>query len=159
MIHAFATAIFTLIFALWLSFETKRKADFRKYIGLIATALISPLLASVASATIGGQAGNFVLHAVGGGVASGLVFVYFIKSFDIRVVWRFEGALLFAFVSSLGVLNEFAEYFIEACFGIIMSVDTRDTWRDFVANTVGAFVAWVMLKILFSISARRNRIK
>ena len=44
----------------------------------------------------------------------------------------------------LGVLNELAEYLFELLGMGIFSLDTHDTWRDFVANTTGALLTWAI---------------
>ncbi len=148
MLHIIFTVIFITFLAKWLDYETKRNADLIKYTGWIGAALASQLIASIASQIVGGRYGNIILHGIGGGVASAFLFVYLIKTFKVKAPWRLEFAMLFAFASSLGVLNELAEYALELLLGIVMSVDTHDTWRDFVANTCGALLAWLAVKII-----------
>lgn len=143
--------------AKWLDYETKRNANLVKYIGWIGAALISQLIASIASQIVGGRHGNIILHGVGGGVASAFMFVYLFRTFKVKVPWRIELAMLFAFVSSLGVLSELAEYTLELSLGIIMSFDTHDTWRDFTANTGGALLAWLAIKILVRINRTSDK--
>jgi hypothetical protein len=158
MMHMISTLIFMAAFTCWLAYETKRPVKYMEHAAWIGAALFAQLIASIASIIISGQAGNFVLHAVGGGVASTMMYIYLVKTFEVKVSWRIEIAMLFAFASSLGVMNELAEYFIEIVFGLIMSVDTRDTWRDFVANTSGAIAAWAMLRNLLRFSPKRRKL-
>ncbi len=159
MMHMISILIFMTALTYWLVYETKRPIKYMEHAGWIGAALFAQIIASIASNIIGGQVGNFVLHGVGGGVASTMMFVYLVKTFAVRISWRAEIVMLFAFASSLGVMNELAEYFIEAAFGLVMSVDTQDTWRDFAANTSGAFAAWLMLRIVLRISPRYKKIQ
>ncbi len=87
--------------------------------------------------------GNFLLHA-SGGVSSVFLYVYLIKTLKINFNWRLATLLAFAFVSTLGVMNELAEYFLELIGIGIYSHDTHDTWRDFVANTTGVALTWLI---------------
>jgi len=74
-----------------------------------------------------------------------LLFIYFIKTFQIQLNWRVLSLLLFGFVCAFGVINELAE-FAGALVGIgVFSFDSHDTWRDLFANTAGMLVAWSVI--------------
>jgi len=62
--------------------------------------------------------------------------------------------VLFAFVCMLGVLNELAEFLFELITPLTFSVDSQDTWRDFVANTFGAALAWMIYKSVQTIKSK-----
>lgn len=148
MLHVFLSMVFIAVVTKWIVFETKHTVSLTRHIFWVLAAFAAQLLASILSLAIGGKTGNFVLHSVGGGAASTLLFFYLIKTFGIKVSWRVQIVLLFAFVASLGALNELVEYAIESWLGIIMSFDSHDTWRDLVANTSGAYLCWAMIKFL-----------
>ncbi len=139
MIHAAAYVIFILPFTTWLGYELKRKYSLKTYWVWILAAFLVGVVGNLAPQTLHG---NFLLHASGGAAAT-LLFVYLLKTLKIELSWLLATVLLFAFVCMLGVMNELAEYLIELTTSLIMSVDSHDTWRDFVANTTGAVVVWV----------------
>lgn len=101
----------------------------------VAWYLPSPLVA--------GQQTQFVTHFVGGGLFTGLVWLYLKRTFDWRPLYPelTEPASLFALVSSLGVLNELFELTLVQ-FGLVnMTLD--DTSWDFAANTLGALALYL----------------
>jgi hypothetical protein len=102
---------------------------------------------------------NFLQHGIGGGVAVGLVCLYFISIFEgvltpflIKEGWggfcvRF--IFVFATVSMLGVINELLEFALDFVGIGIYSADRYDTWYDLLANTTGAisiFLIFTMIK-------------
>jgi len=141
MVHAFAYIIFILPFTAWLGFELKREHSLRIYWKWLLAAFIVGIFGNTLSQIYNSIAGNFLLHA-SGGASSTLLFIYLMKTLKLKFNWRLNLLALFAFVCMLGVLNELAEYFLELMGAGIFSIDTHDTWRDFVANTTGAFVIW-----------------
>lgn len=148
MFHAVASVIFIALFATWIKLETRHQADLWRCWIWVMLAAVAAISGSVLDLVVGGKAGNFLLHAVGGGVASAFLFVYLVTTFQPKINWRIKVVALFAFVSVLGVLNELLEYGLEFVTPWIMSIDSHDTWRDFVANTSGAFVAWSIVNLL-----------
>lgn len=142
------TLSFLVALVVWLQYEFKRDVAVFKYWKWVAAALIIQFLSSLAANAIGGKLGNFQYHAIGGGVVSFLFYVYLLKTYHLRFNWRIELVLLFAFVSSLGVLNELAEYALELLHVEQFTYDLHDTWRDFVANTLGALIAWGVYRII-----------
>jgi hypothetical protein len=147
MIHAIAYIIFILPFTSWLGRELKReyslKEHWRWLLGAFLTGIVGAMLSYVEPAKLG----NFLLHA-SGGFASCLLYIYLFKTLRLQFSRSLTIILLFAFVSTLGVLNELAEYAFELLNLGIMSFDSHDTWRDFAANTTGAGIAWVLFLIL-----------
>lgn len=82
-----------------------------------------------------------------GGVATGCIWLYLTKSQVIKLkgaIW--EAVLLFATVSSLGVLNELAE-FVLVKLGIF-PITLADTHWDLVANTLGALTFYIGYKLV-----------
>jgi hypothetical protein len=148
MIHAFAYIVFILLFTPWLGFELKKEYSLKAHWRWIAAAFVTGIIGWTAYLMKPDIVGNFLLHA-SGGVAAALLFVYLLKTLRLNFPWRLTLVLLFAWVSMLGVLNELAEYFFDLLGFGPFSFDNHDTWRDFVANTTGAFSAWAVIKLLF----------
>ena len=149
MIYLIAYATFIFLLMRWLLYEFKPAVIRpRRQAGWLLLGVFFVLLAEVLAIVIGGKLGNFLLHAIGGGVASACIFTFFVRLFQPRLSWRTELVLLFMFVSTLGVCNELAEYAAELLLQIQLSFDTHDTWRDFVANSSGALLLWSLLKLL-----------
>jgi len=57
-----------------------------------------------------------------------------------------DGIFLFAFVSSLGVINKLLEFFLLKTG--LMRLDTADAYWDLLANTVGAILLYGVIRIL-----------
>ena len=87
-------------------------------------------------------------------MAAGCLYMYLLRTFEHRVNWRVNVVLFFLFVSALGVVNELAEYMYELVGLGIMSFDTHDTWRDFVANTSGGYLLLVSFVIVSKLTQR-----
>ncbi len=147
MFHSVAITLFAILAYLFISKETGKKVSVKKQIGWLLVAIILPLIASLLDKAAGGKTGNFLLHSIGGGMASTLLFYYLVRTFKFGLNWRIEMITLFAFVSCLGVLNELLEYFIEVYLKMVMSLDTHDTWRDLLANSLGALVAYILVRL------------
>jgi hypothetical protein len=88
---------------------------------------------------------NFVMHAVGGGVACALMFQH-IKA---QMKWKFtrfqELMFLLAFVSVFGVINELAEFSLDTLGFGRFSIDRIDTWLDLLANSSGALIGHLFI--------------
>lgn len=147
MAHALIYLVFGLVSAAWLRFEFRKDFSLKTHYRWLVGAVGFGLLGAVLSEIVGANAGNFLLHSVGGGMASTCLYLYLARPFKFKPNWRLELASLFLFTCALGVLNELGEFFIEETFSVIMSIDSQDTWRDFVANTSGAFLLWGVLRI------------
>ncbi len=147
MIHAIAYVAFILPFTAWLGFELKRKYSLKTHWQWVLAAFVIGIIGSlVYNEFFPDNFGNFLLHA-SGGVSATCLYVYLTKTLKIRFNWRLSLVMLFAFTSMVGVLNELAEYFFENLGFGTFSYDTHDTWRDFVANTTGMLIAWMLLRV------------
>lgn len=155
MLYALLYIAFILPFTVWLGHELKRTYSLAHHWPWLLGAFATGVIGSVVSAA-GGIWGNFLLHA-SGGVASTLLFVYLTRTLHLRFSWKLTTVLLFCFVSTLGVLNELAEFAVELLGWMTMSFDSQDTWRDFVANTTGAAIAWLGITIFWSVKPSGNK--
>lgn len=93
---------------------------------------------------------QFFTHFVGGGIFSGFLGAYIVRAKNLHITqWWHEAGMLFALVSSLGVVNELFELFLYLTgrmpFGI------ADTSWDFLANTLGALCFYGVYKLWFRI--------
>lgn len=144
--------IFQVIFAVGFLWLLARELGFefmpKKHVRWLVYGVILGVIANVIGSYYYNKTGNFILHSVGGGVATALTYQYLKAHAKLRFKWYIDLMILFAFVSSLGVLNELYEYALELMNVMISSWDTHDTWRDLLANSVGALFAWVVIKIL-----------
>ncbi len=91
-------------------------------------------------------ASNFFMHAVGGGVVSFCLTMSIIRQARFKLLLPQLLLVLLAVSCVLGVANELFEYAVELLTRgrIYFSIDTHDTWRDLLANTVGALGAFVI---------------
>lgn len=156
MIHAVAYILFILPFTAWLGFELRRRYSLRTRWHWLAGAFVIGMVGSQVFRIYPGVFGNFLLH-MSGGASAALLFIYLSKTLSIDLNWRLAALTLFAFVCMLGVLNEFAEYFFELVGFGPYSLDRHDTWRDFVANTAGAAITWIIYEGNRLMTGRRPR--
>jgi hypothetical protein len=95
---------------------------------------------------------NFLQHAVGGGVAVGFVALYLIVNLKeiFPLLKKFPVQVLFIYllVSGFGAANELLEFFLDFVEVGIFSADRYDTWFDLFANTTGAFVVYLLFKLV-----------
>lgn len=89
------------------------------------------------------QTDSFQQHFVGGGMYAALLFFYFRQALGLRhyVLWQ-DFVLLFAWVSSLGVLSELAELTL-VYLGAI-HINLADTSWDLLANTLGGLLVYTI---------------
>lgn len=106
------------------------------------------------SPLIHGEDTSFVTHFVGGGIFTGLLWVYLKCVLKWRAHWIFELASIFALVSALGAVNELAELFMVE-FGIA-KITLHETNWDILANTLGAFVLYIGYKAVGFMNDSRN---
>lgn len=148
MIHAFLSLVFIFAVGNWLKSELNQKnVSLRKHWPWVASAVGLQLTGALLAEIYDGKFGNFLLHGLGGGAAATVLFFYLIKTFHFKTNWRLELAVVFMFVSTLGALNELAEYIGELVNLGIFSFDSHDTWRDLVANTAGMFITWLGIRV------------
>lgn len=134
---------FALLFASWMKFELKKKVDLKKHWLWLLGPVITGLAGALVFTSSENVFTNFILHT-SGGVSVTFIYIYLIKTFKIKLNWRLHLLALFALVSMLGVVNEIFEYAVELAHLGVMAWDIHDTWRDLVANTVGAFSMWFL---------------
>lgn len=148
MMHSILILLFIVAITVWVRYEfPKLKILWQDQWGWAAAAVAFPLVGSFLDLSFGGKIGNFMLHAVGGGIPSALIFKYLCNLLNIRLNWRLSLGALFMFTSALGVINELAEFAAELLNLGMFTYDRQDTWRDFVANTSGAFISWAIIKL------------
>ncbi len=94
------------------------------------------------SPLIEGRNTSFTTHLVGGGLFTGLLWIYFKKSLSIQMAWWLEAFSLLALVSALGVLNELFELFLVKSGISFVRID--DTSWDLLANTLGAGIVYMV---------------
>jgi hypothetical protein len=99
------------------------------------------------SPLIAGKDTSFTTHVIGGGVFSGLLWLYIKNYLDWRAGPLIEFASLYAFVCTLGVTNELFEWAIVQLH-LITKLNGVDTWWDLVANTVGMLLFWLFYKFV-----------
>jgi hypothetical protein len=141
MLHIIGHLVLALGLLRWLTWELKKPFEPKKHgILLIFTILFAILGLFLSELSTSGQGiGNALMHAVGGGMATACTYQYVKRNLNLHINWRLEVAFLFLFVSGFGVLNELIEYVAELGGYGIFSLDSHDTWRDFVANSTGAY--------------------
>lgn len=95
---------------------------------------------------------NFLQHFVGGGLASGLVTIYLVRTlggkYEVFKNFFFQFVFLYALVCSLSVANELLEFFLDYFKYGIFSSDRYDTWFDLFANTSGALLIFATYKTI-----------
>ena len=99
----------------------------------------------IPSPKIDGQQTQFFTHFVGGGIFTGLLWLYIKLVKKWRAVWWVEAASLFALVSTLGVANELFEFVLFKTGHMPHGIS--DTSYDLVANTLGATLIFTMYLI------------
>jgi hypothetical protein len=100
------------------------------------------------SPLIHGQNTNFVTHVVGGGIFSGLLWLYLKRNYNWNSSWIIELFSLYLLVCGLGVANELMEF---AMNGIgLVHIPGNDTWWDLFANTLGAALFWTVYKLFIA---------
>lgn len=141
----------------WLSYELNKKIQpFKHWRWLLAIFLVQVIGELIGYNLENQLVGNFLLHAIGGGVVTSILYFYLSLSFDYKPRIRLQLISLFLLVSCTGVMNELYEYVFELFRVGTYSFDSHDTWRDLVANTTGAFVGWVYIKALIGFKHIKN---
>lgn len=93
------------------------------------------------SPLIDGENTSFVTHFVGGGLFTGLVWLYLKFSLNWRAKWWLEGFSLFALVSALGCINEIFELLLVRA--QVANILITDTSWDIFANSLGALAVYL----------------
>ena len=93
------------------------------------------------SPEIQGEQTAAVTHFIGGGVFTGLIWLYVKTHLRWKAAWPLELVSLLAMVSLLGVANELFELFAVSVG--IANLPLTDTSWDLLMNTLGALLVWV----------------
>lgn len=104
------------------------------------------------SPLIYGDQTEFVTHFVGGGVFTGLLWLYITLVIGWQAQWYIEVASLFALVSALGVANELFELLLLVTG--YMPQGINDTSWDLLANTLGAAAVYVVYALTRRVRAQ-----
>lgn len=155
MIHIFAHLLFAVGILKWLTWEFGKSFKPKKHLGWLVAATVFGVVGLTAAYIDSGMAGNFLLHAIGGGMATACTYEYLKAHLKPKFNWRFDLTGLILLVSTFGVLNELAEFAAEAAGFGIFSLDSQDTWRDFVANTIGALLVWSYVRLAVAARGRQ----
>lgn len=94
------------------------------------------------SPEIQGQQTAATTHFIGGGIFTGLIWIYVKQYYHWKDRWIIELVSLLAFVSLLGVANELFELLV-VNLGLA-DLHLVDTSWDLLMNTLGAVTVWVM---------------
>ena len=100
------------------------------------------------SPLIDGRDTSFTTHFVGGGLFTGLLWIYLVLATRWRSHWLVMVFSVFALVSALGCINELAELFMVKVGLAHITLD--DTNWDILANTLGTvavWLGWVMMNL------------
>ena len=116
--------------------------DEKKYRWLLYVACVLFFISwYLPSPLIEGRDTSFTTHFVGGGLFTGLVWVYLVSAVRWRVHWLVMAFSVFALVSALGCINELAELLMVKVGLARITLD--DTNWDILANTLGAATIWI----------------
>ena len=94
------------------------------------------------SPLIDGQDTSFVTHFVGGGMFSGLVWIYLKLVIGLKSKWYIEAFSLFALVSALGCVNEIFELVLVQA--KIATININETNWDILANSLGSLIVYLV---------------
>ena len=97
------------------------------------------------SPLIHGEDTSFITHFIGGGVFTGLLWLYLKQTLGWSSSWYIEAFSLFALVSALGAINELFELFLVET--NISSILLTDTSWDILANTLGAVLIYGVYRL------------
>lgn len=109
---------------------------------LIAAGLLFFVSWYLPSPEIQGEQTAAVTHFVGGGLFTGLVWLYIKNALQLKTNWPMELVSLLALVSLLGVANELFELLLVIT-GIV-NMTLADTSWDLLMNTLGALTVWIL---------------
>lgn len=107
----------------------------------LIVAIISLIVAAYVGTRNESIAANFFQHAVGGGFVTGLLTLFTLRNFKLRLPLLAVACLVIASVSVFGIANELLEFLLQSTTSLRFANDIADTWRDLAANTSGALLA------------------
>ncbi len=100
---------------------------------------------------------SFVKHLVGGGIFSGIVWLYIRQALDLKRSWLADALAIFALTSSLGVLNELLELGLNLILDQERQIMIFDTSYDLLANSLGALAVHLVDLIVGLVDDYRHR--
>jgi hypothetical protein len=112
---------------------------------LVSAGLLFFISYYLPSPLIEGKDTAAVTHFVGGGLYSGLVWLYLKQRFNWKAGWVLELISLLALVSLLGVANELFELFVDKTG--IYKMTLADTSWDLLMNTLGALTVFLIYSV------------
>jgi len=124
---------------------------------LFAACLIMFVSWSLPSPLIYGQQTQFTTHFVGGGLFTGLLWLYIKLVKHWHAPWWLEAGSLFALVCTLGVTNELFEVVLYVT-GHMPEGITDTSW-DLLANTLGAltlYLVYILTRFVLARNAARR---
>ncbi len=95
---------------------------------------------------ISAQTHTFQQHFVGGGMYAACLYIYAKRLLGWDMNWLFEVLILFGWVSAFGVAVELLEFL--ATQANIVHLANADTDWDLLANTLGAFTLFLIIKVV-----------
>lgn len=126
--------------------ESVKKAGRHNTYILLAACLLFFISWYLPSPEIQGQQTAATTHFIGGGVFTGLIWIYIKHYFKWNYLWVIELVSLLALVSLLGVANELFELLI-VHIGLT-NLHLTDTSWDLLMNTLGAVTVWMIYVLL-----------
>lgn len=117
---------------------TTRTNDYNTYAIIAATSIfimvISYLIPNL-------ELGNRFIHAAGGGFMGVLVCFLAVKHSGIAIDRARFIILSLLIVTTLGVFNEIAEFYLQYYIGFVSAPHIYDTWLDLISNMFGFMLA------------------
>jgi hypothetical protein len=142
LLYLVGIPVFVYVVVRWL--DRRYRIGGNHAVLIIACALFSVSL-FLPSPRIEGEDTEFLTHLIGGGVFSGLLWLYFTSHMK-RRVWYVELLQAFVLVSVLGVLNELLELLMHIL-GLNPKSITDTSW-DLLANTVGVILFYGLYRTI-----------
>lgn len=92
------------------------------------------------------ETNSFQEHFISGGFYTALLYLYFSKLLGWQRHWLVALIGLYAWTSSLGVLNELVEFIVTKL--NLTHIDITDTSWDLLANTLGSLLCYLLYKLI-----------
>jgi len=140
-----APIVVSLLLAVYLSFEFKIELNLFDNNSVLFFIPILVTIGLALSFTISGILGNFLQHAIAGGVVVAFIGEYLRKTIYSDIKLRLWVILTMGLVSILGIGNELLEFFAQYFLGIKISETVLDTWYDLLANSIGGLFGCLLI--------------
>ena len=99
-----------------------------------------------ANLVMGGEFVNRIQHAFAGGFAAYMTYLFALKDSKTNLPFFKTAIFGFLLVTTLGVLNELAEFFAQHFTNLTFATTIEDTWLDLVSNTFGIILAIILIQ-------------